>query len=243
MSTILHTIVVHLHKSQLNSDVERYYGRVKHERTISLRQVCVTACNRGGLRENPKKLEMDFLNIWNEIAYQLCDGFAVNFGFGILKLAIRGEFNSINDEFDPERHQLDFTFTPLKPLCKYFPSTNVRVENDKSTNAYIESVIDLETKNDSGLITAGRMIQIKGKNIKILPEHDENTGVSFIDANGIEWREDHYLVQNSMQKILVHAPLLPPGIYTLRITTRYSGGGKLLSQANTIEYPEIVVAN
>ena len=240
MSSILHTVRVYLYKSHLAGDIERYYGRVAHERTLSLTEVCVNACSRGGSKGNPKMMEYSFREVWDEIAFCLCDGFAVNIGFGLLRLAIHGEFNSVDEQFDPQKHRLEFIFTPLAPLYKYAPDTVIEVLGKNKTRAYISVVTNLITSSTSEIVSGGT-VQIEGKDIKVSPLTDENTGVFFIASNGTIYPAKQYLIYNYPQKLLLQVPDLPLGEYTIRIITRYSGGGSLLVSPIIIEYQNITV--
>jgi len=240
MSTILHATKVYLYKSYLAKDVESYYGRVASQRTLTLSEVCLSACERGGFKGNPKMMEYTFTEIWDEIAYCLCDGFAVNIGFGLLRLAIHGEFNSINEQFDPQKHRLEFIFTPLAPLYKYTPDVVVEVLGKRNERAYICSVTDLITQSTTET-ASGRPIQIEGKGIKVFPQTDEDTGVFFIASDGTTYPTKQYLMHNYPQKLLLRVPDIPSGVYTIHVVTKYSGGGMGLISPITIEYQDITV--
>ena len=240
MSTILHKTKVYLHESQLSKDIESYYGRVAHQQTLTLSEVCVSACQRGGSKGNPKMMEYAFTEIWDEIAYCLCDGYAVNIGFGLLKLTIHGEFKRVDEQFDPEKHRLEFTFTPLAPLYKYAQDVVVEVLGKPTERAYITSVTDLITKSNTET-ASGRAIQIEGKNIKVFPPSDEDIGVFFVASDGTEYPAKQYLIHNYPQKLLLQVPDLPLGVYTIRIVTKYSGGGKDLIISVNVEHQDISV--
>jgi hypothetical protein len=240
MSTILHTIKVYLYESQLAGEVERYYGRVAHERTLSLREVCINARERGGSKNSPEMLEYMFKEVWDEIAFCLCDGFAVNIGFGLLRLTIHGEFNSVDEQFDPEKHRLEFNFTPLAPLYKYAPDAVVNVLGKKKERAYISTVTDLNTKSTTE-ISSGGLVQVEGKDIKVVPEDDEETGVFFIASDGTVYPARNKPLWNYPQKLLLSAPDVPAGVYTIQVVTKYSGGGILLTTPITVECQGIVV--
>ena len=239
MSSILHTVRVYLYKSHLAGDIERYYGRVASERTLTLSDICVSACQRGGSKGDPRMMEYSFREVWDEIAYRLCDGFAVNIGFGLLKLSIHGQFNSVDEQFDPQKHRLEFIFTPRAPLYKYIPDTNIKVLGKKNERAYITSVTDRITGSTSE-ITSGGTVQIEGKDIKVFPD-DDNTGIFFIASDGTVYPAKKYLIYNYPQKLLLQVPDLPQGSYIIRIVTKYSGGGNTLISPITIECQGITV--
>jgi hypothetical protein len=101
---VLHTIKVWLFDNQLTEDQNDLAARVSAERTLSVREICTSAVERGGADINAAAMEHTVELFHKEMAYRLCDGFSVNTGWYNASTHIKGAFTSPTDVFDPARH-------------------------------------------------------------------------------------------------------------------------------------------
>ena len=106
--SILHVVEIYLYENYLTPDPNDYIGRVETTRALSLRDVCDSAALRGSADVAASAMLHASELMLKEMAYRLCDGFSVNFGYFSISLKIKGVFVNANDTFDPARHQLMF---------------------------------------------------------------------------------------------------------------------------------------
>ena len=80
VNEVLHRIRVKLYPNYLPSVEGQYIARTNNEASLSIEQVCAALKNRGGFTGSYDALIDHVRQFFDEAAYQLCDGFAVNMG-------------------------------------------------------------------------------------------------------------------------------------------------------------------
>jgi hypothetical protein len=83
---------------------------------------CTALKDRGGFGGNLDELIDHVKQFFDEVAYQLCDGFAVNMGYYSIHPTIGGTFNSTKDIHDPKKNPVRFgvrTHRALRELIRY----------------------------------------------------------------------------------------------------------------------------
>ena len=244
--TILHVVEIYLYENFLTPDPSDYVGKVETERTLGLRDVCESAVLRGGADVNAAAMFHATELALKEMAYLLCDGFSVNFGYFSISLKIKGVFTNAADRFDPERHSLMFQITPGILLRRELPFVQTKMMGVKRDAIYIGLVTDTATGLEDGTITPNDDILILGTRIRIAPDDGSDTevGIFFIAADGTVTPVTRRLTQNDPSRVIARVPALAPGSYTLRIVTKASHNkNTLLKKAVTADYdkPLIVV--
>jgi hypothetical protein len=102
-------------------------------------------------------------------------------------------------------------------------------------------VTDTATGLTDGTITPGDDILVEGDKLRIAPDGEAGLGVFFVDAAGTAIPVTRRLTQNDPKKLIVRAPVLASGQYTLRIATRFSSSSTLLTEPRIIEYDKLIV--
>jgi hypothetical protein len=76
----LHTIKAHLYDNALTENPNDFIARAASEKSLTVADICQTAVKRGGADISAASMEHG-VNLWlKEMAYRLCDGFAVHTG-------------------------------------------------------------------------------------------------------------------------------------------------------------------
>jgi hypothetical protein len=142
---------------------------------------------------------------------------------------------------DPTKHKSAFTATPTaefrKALDEEVGWELAGIKDDGG--AYIDLVTDVKTGKIDGTVSPNGVIVITGQKIKIDPQDATDVFISFTQQGTTTVLKVATIVDNGPKRITCVAPNLATGkIYTLRIVTRYSGGGKgkFLKTPRTIEY-------
>ncbi len=242
--SILHEVEIYLYENFLTPDPNDYAGRVETTRTLGMRDVCESSVLRGGADINASAMYHAGELLLKEMAYLLCDGFSINFGYFSISLKVRGVFTSPTDTFDPKRHSLMFQITPGELLRRELPSIQTKMMGVKRDAAFIALVTDTATGLEDGTITPDEDILIQGTRIGIAPDDgsDAEVGIFFIAENGTVAPVTRRLTQNDPSRVIARVPGLRQGSYTLRIVTRLSSNrSTLLKHAVTAEYDKPLI--
>jgi hypothetical protein len=81
LKDILHKIKVKLYPNYFLNAEGAYIARTDNEATLSVEDVCTTLKNRGGFQGKYDELVDNVHQFFDELAYQLCDGYAVSTGY------------------------------------------------------------------------------------------------------------------------------------------------------------------
>jgi hypothetical protein len=241
--SILHEVEVYLYENFLTPDLTDYSARVETTRTLGMRDVCESSVLRGGADINAPAMYHAGELLFKEMAYLLCDGFSINFGYFSISLKIRGVFTSPTDTFDPKRHSLMFQMTPGILLRNELSSIQTKMMGVKKDAVYIALVTDTATGLEDGTITSNEDILIQGTRIRVAPDDgsDPQVGIFFIGGDGSSTAVTRRLTQNDPSRVIARVPAIPPGSYTLRIVTRYINKSTLLKNAITTEYDKPLI--
>jgi hypothetical protein len=112
----------------------------------------------------------------------------------------------------------------------------VEILGEKDSGTFIGLVTDVITGKTDGTITPDEDIIVSGDKLKIAPEDAADLGVFFVDESGAETRVSRKLTENTPKKLVFRTPSLSPGVYTLKIITRFSNAQHLLNEPRTVTY-------
>ena len=179
--------------------------------------------------------------------YFLSQGDRVNLGTVILEPGIVGVFDGTTS-FDPEVHKCVVNAHVTNVVHKMLEEvtgsySGLMVDNG---GAAIEGVTDSTTGKTDGTITAGKVITVTGKKIKIVPE-DSETAESCITFTNVATEQvvtqADALVINDPSKLVFQLPALPAGTYTLTIKTLFSNSSVNLIAARYIVYKQTLTVS
>jgi hypothetical protein len=217
-------------------------ARVSAERSLSVKDICESAANRGGADISASAME-HAANLWlKEMAYQLCDGFSVNAGWFTAGVHIRGVFDSPNEHFNPEKHTVLFEFQQGSLLRRELESVSVDILGVAETGIAVFQVTDVKTGSVNELLTPDRNLRISGHKIKIAGDSDAN-GVFFVNQDTQERAQVDAsdIVTNNPSELIVIVPPLKAGTYKLEITTQFGSNSKtLLNEPRTTVFNKLL---
>jgi hypothetical protein len=152
---------------------------------------------------------------------------------------VAGAWAGISHTFDPEVHKITLSATPAAEMRAALEEVGVEVLGEKNSGAYIGRVTDITSGKTNGTITAGEDIVISGDKIRVFPEGEAGIGVFFTDESGVDHPVTRKLLENIPKKLIFRVPSLAPGMYTLKVVTRFSHSKYELKEPRVItcEFP------
>jgi hypothetical protein len=236
---------VWLRRNLLTKDVENDFVAEVSTAGNTLRNDDIAARIVAGRSELRLETITGILQARDEIVRgALTEGSAVQDGCVRLAPRVGGSWVGVNHAFNPAEHRITLDVSPSAEMRSVLETVGVEVLGEKDSGAYIGLVTDVTTGKSNGTITPGEDLIVTGDKIKILPETEAGLGVFFVDANGTETPVARKLTENLPKKLVFRIPLLLPGSYTLKVTTRFSTAQHLLLEPRTISYEfPLVVPN
>jgi hypothetical protein len=238
---VLHTIKAWLYENLLTENQNDYAARVTAERTLSVRDICESAVERGGADINAAAMEHAVNLFHKEMAYRLCDGFSVNTGWYNASAHIKGMFTSPTEGFDPAKHTVAVEFRQGVELRRELGMVSVNILGKAESSFFIAEITDLRTGSVNDLLTPGRNARISGGKLKVEGD-DPSCGVYFVNqTGGARVKVDAAdIVENMNARLLIIVPALEAGTYRLEVTTRYSGSAKPLKAPRTTAFDHLL---
>jgi hypothetical protein len=239
---VLHTIKAYLYDNVLTDDPNDLAARVSSERTLSVRDICQSAVERGGADVNADAIEHAVGLFHKEMVYRLCDGFSVNTGWYNASMHIKGVFANPTDAFDPEKHTVTAEFHQGSELRKELGMVSVSILGKAESGFLIAQVTDLRTGSVNDLLTPGRNARISGGKLKVEGD-DPSCGVYFVnEADGSRVKVDAAdIVENVSAHLLIITPALAAGTYRLEVTTQFTTtSGKVLKVPRTAAFDRLL---
>ncbi len=156
---------------------------------------------------------------------------------------VAGTWIGANAKFDPAVHKITLDIVPSAEMRASLKEVGVEVLGVKDGGAFIGLVTDTATGLTDGTITPGDDILVEGDKLKIVPDGESGLGVFFINVSGEAIPVTRRLTQNEPKKLIARVPNLPAGQYTLRVVTRFSKSGTLLTEPRTIDYDRLLIVS
>ena len=240
----LHKIQAQLYDNVLTPNPNDLIARVIAERSLNVRDICVSAVTRGGADITAAAMEHAVNIFHREMAYNLCDRFSINTGWYTASVSIKGVFDSPTEKFNPGKHTVMFDFKQGALLRKELGNVAVEITGVADTSAFIAQVTDVKTGSINDLLTPGRNLRISGSKIKIAGDKPEN-GVFFVNQETQERMvvDPTDVAINNPSEVMIIIPQLPTGTYRMEITTQFSGNSKtLLKEPRTAVFDRTLTA-
>jgi len=237
----MHSIRIKLHPANLPGAEERYYARTVNEAELSVEKVCATMKTRGGFNGNYADLVNHVKQFFDEMVYQLCDGFSVNTGYFSVHPVVGGFFDRDGENVSLKGHLVSFRFHEGLLLRSIADAIKVRVLN-ANTGGYIEQFLDHESGTVNSTLTPGGMVILQGYRIRVRGKNPD-CGVYFVSTaqEPLRVKVSRILLTNTARKIICIAPPdLPDGEYRVEVMTQCSSGGKLLKDPRVVTSPFVL---
>jgi hypothetical protein len=237
VNEVLHRIRVKLYPNYLPGLQGTYIARTKHEASLTIEEICAELKKRGGFTGNYNDLVEYVLQFLDELAYQLCDGFAADLGYFSIHPNIGGTFERATEGHDEEKHPVTFRFRTRAKLRALAELIAIYVEGLADVNGYIDEFIDVSTEAVNEALTPGGMFSIAGHKFKVAGDYPE-VGVYFVSTADPTQRVKvtGHLAENTSVKVIGIVPTLTVGSYTLEVVTQFSSGSSFLKEPRTIAF-------
>jgi len=241
MHPIYRTIQAFLYPNPMKNAKGKYLARTLKHATCSIADICTSLASKSGSAVNADTMEYHAKILLEEIMEHVMDGKKVDCGYFTVQANIKGSFNSLHDNFDPNKHGVEIVFSSTKKTIEKAKNLTAEISHGNPFNYGIWNVEDGRTKQRTYDIQARALLTISGGRIKITGD-DPATGIYFTNTDSsIETKvqpNDIFENGNTIVKILV--PDLNPGSYKLTIVTQYSGNTTPLNQARTLAYGHLL---
>ena len=233
---VLHNIRVRLYRSNLPRSNGAFYARPVNEAALSVETVAAALKNRGGFTGSYSDLVQHVHLFFEEMAYQLCDGFAVNTGWFSIRPVIGGLFKSANEGFDPKEHTVAFRFRTGARLSELAENVEIAMEGEAEVSGCLDYFTDIESGTVNKTVTPGGLFRAAGRKIKVTGGK-AYCGVWFVSKTRPprRYKAGSALLENASAKIIGTVPALPSGEYCVEIVTCYTIGGRELKKPKTIK--------
>ena len=234
MSKTRHTIKAYLYDNLLTPDPNDFTARVSSERSLSVADICHSAATRGGADVSDAAMSHAVELFLKEMAYRLCDGFAVNTGYFTAMPVVRGVFLNPNETFDPQRHTLQFQFTQGELMRREIEDVEVKIMGVAETGLYIGQVEDMKSRTVNEVLTPGFNLRVTGTKLRVVGDKP-GVGIFFRETatNTATKVDEGDIVINNPSELMIIIPTLPAGTYQLEVTTQYSMGKQWLKEPRT----------
>ena len=234
MSKTRHTIKAYLYDNLLTPDPNDFTARVSSDRSLSVADICHSAATRGGADVSDAAMSHAVELFLKEMAYRLCDGFAVNTGYFTAMPVVRGVFLNPNETFDPQRHTLQFQFTQGELMRREIEDVEVKIMGVAETGLYIGQVEDMKSRTVNEVLTPGFNLRVTGTKLRVVGDKP-GVGIFFRETatNTATKVDEGDIVVNNPSELMIIIPALPAGTYQLEVTTQYSTGNKLLKEVRS----------
>jgi hypothetical protein len=238
VNEVLHKIKVRLYPNYLNTIMGLYIARTVNEATLSIEEICAALKNRGGFTGSYDDLVAHVNQFFDELAYQLCDGFAVNLKYFSIHPNVGGTFDKASEEIDPKKHPVNFRFRSLSALRLLAEQVLVEVDGIADVSGYIDEFVDVATESVNEALTPAGMFIMTGHKIRISGDRPE-VGVYFVSPTDPSNRvkASRRLAENTPSKLIGAVPVLEAGVWRVEVVTQYTTSSALLKEPRVLTLP------
>ena len=235
---VLHKIIVKLYPNHFHHVEGLYIAHTNNNSSLTIENVCASLKNRGGFSGDYGDLVKNVNQFFDEMAFLLCDGFAVNTGYFSIHPNIGGTFNSANESHDHTKNPISFRFRPRTKFRNLIDRIAVVIEGVADTSGCISGFLDYDENSVNAVFTPGNQFCITGHKIKIAGE-DPSCGVYFVPADDPSKAvKVTRLAENNPTRITGIAPKTESVHNSIEIRTQYAGSGTYM-----LKTPRIITSN
>jgi len=225
ITEVLHKINVKLYPNYLPNVEGQYVARTDNEASLTIEQVCAALKNRGGFTGKYDDLVECVSQFFDEAAYQLCDGFAVNMRYFSVHPNVGGTFNSENERHDPNKHPVTFRFRTRNALRRLVEHITVDIEGLADVSGRIDEFIDTDENSVNTLYVPGDQFIVNGQKIKIAGQNPD-VGIYFVPVDEpAQAVKVNRIAENTPTRIIGIAPKTEFWHNRIEIRSQYAGAG------------------
>jgi hypothetical protein len=235
LRNVLHVVRAWLYLNYLEHG-GKYVARARTEKTLGVDQICTEAVTRGGSDVNYDTMREAVTAFFDEMFYQLADGFSVENAYFSMHPKIGGTFEHPDDGVDKEKNPVDITVRKRPALREILGRVTVELEGVADNGAYIGEVLDVTSGKVDETLTSGGVITVRGSRIKIAGD-EPSCGLYLVNvADGTAQKIAGNFVENHPVRLTIQMPTLASGTYRVRVVTQYTSGSNFLKEPRQIDY-------
>jgi hypothetical protein len=235
LNEVIHRIRVKLYPNYMKRIKGAYVGRVQNEAMLTIRDVVASLKNRAGFTGKAQDAIDYYDQIMAEAKYQLCDGFAVNFGPFSVHPRVGGTWDREHETQD--KHPISFAYRTRAELRILTSQIEIEVDGIADGSGYIDEVADVATESVNEMLTPGGIFVIAGHKLKVVGP-DAAIGIYFVlAADPTQYvKLDSHFAQNTPTQLIGTIPELPAGQWKVKVVTQWTGSANaFLKEPRTIE--------
>jgi hypothetical protein len=237
LNEVMHRIRVKLYPNYLKGVEGAYIARVRDEAMLGIRDLVASLKNRAGFTGKAEDAIDYYEQIIAEAKYQLCDGFAVNFGPFSVHPHVGGTWDKVNEAHDRDKHPVSFRYRTRAEMRALTSQIEVEVDGLADVNGLIDEVVDVTTDAVNETLTPGGEFIITGDKLKITGDN-AGVGLYFVSAADTTQRVKvtGRMAENAPTKLIGIIPVLTAGAWKVQVVTQYTGtSSTFLKAPRTIE--------
>lgn len=157
----------------------------------------------------------------DEVALKwLLDGYQIELPSIMMTTGLAGRFDSPNDEYDPERHEITVEGEPLQEITDWLEGYREMERRELSgpPRPLLDGYDDVNTCQSDGQLSPGHMARLRGYWLRFW-RPDPRQGVFFVAEDGTTTREEAVAFTGLNEALFVVPRHLPPGAYWLEVRT------------------------
>lgn len=177
-------------------------------------------------------------NYWQRITHYLREGEGYTDDYIRTRFGISGMFQSDDDQFDPDRHEVLISVVPKGTITEIAEDIPLRKLDGGRVAPEIKEVNDWASGTSDDILTPGDVLEVTGNNLKI---HDnlEEEGVFFVHQSDDGETEATRIHTNEPKTLTLRIPEeLEAGTYRLEVRNTPRNGNQLRSSVFT---PRLIV--
>ena len=234
LNTIFHRIRVKLYPNYLAKVEGTYFAKTNNEKTLTIQDICTILKTRAGFTGKYEDLLQYVKQYYDEVVYQLCDGYAVTNGYYTIHSNIGGTFDSANEVHNSEKHPVGFRFGTRAKLRNMAKNITVDIEGIADGSGYIDMFTDYEQKSTNESFSPGNQFAIHGHKIKLFGD-DPGIGVYFVPVDDPSKAvKAERIAENNPSKIIGIIPETRYQVNRIEVRTQFSGSGTIKLKAPRI---------
>jgi hypothetical protein len=215
-------ISYYLLQNNVATNPDTYYGKVSPNRTLDLEDVIKEMMKLGtGSSESDMRAIIQIL--FRVVADEVAEGNHVNLPLANFKPGMTGQFTSLTDSFDWNRHALKVNISPGLLMNQRLSAMVTEKISQPVPSPKVLEFTDADTAAMNSAVTSGGIGTIIGEELKFNPDNAEE-GVFFV--NGTTTKANVF-VNRTDGKLVFRIPTLAPGTYTLEVRKGYTASGEI----------------
>jgi len=205
-----------------------YIARTNNEVSLTIEHICMALKDKGGFTGKYEELIDNVRQFFDEMAYQLCDGYTVNTDYFSIHPNIGGTFDSAKEVHNHKKHPISFHLRARSAMSRLTQHITVEVEGLAENAGWIDEFTDYNLNSVNGIFFVDNIFKISGHRIKIAGD-DPTCGVYIVPVNNPSKAvKVTRIAENTPTMIIGRAVRTEHQFNKIEIRTQYTGSDTTL---------------